>query len=129
MKFLKLFLLSLSSLFIIACSSSSPKDITINFIKDLFKGDAKAVMTYLDLSEVENDKEKQFVSDTITQSVAYTSAKAKQNNGIKNIEVTEKEINENNVKMRVLVIFNNDQNTSTNVFLTKKDGKWLVKLK
>lgn len=90
MKFLKLFLLSLSSLFIIACSSSSPEDITVNFTKDLFKGDVKAVMDYLDLSEFQNDKEKQFVSDTITQSVAYTSAQAKQNNGIKNIEITEK---------------------------------------
>ncbi|EJN0421424.1 hypothetical protein NPG26_001862, partial [Campylobacter coli] len=41
----------------------------------------------------------------------------------------EKTINKDSAKIRVLVLFNNDNNQSSNVFLAKKDRKWLVLLK
>ncbi len=80
-----------------ACGSSNPEDLAKNFTKDLYSGDTKSVMSYIDLSKAKSDEEKT--------------------------------INKDSAKIRVLVLFNNDNNQSSNVFLAKKDGKWLVLLK
>ncbi|ELG8093498.1 hypothetical protein Q4910_001596 [Campylobacter jejuni] len=39
------------------------------------------------------------------------------------IQIEEKTINKDSAKIRVLVLFNNDNNQSSNVFLAKKDRK------
>lgn len=111
-----------------ACGSSNPEDLAKNFTKDLYSGDTKSVMSYIDLSEAKSDEEKTFVSGKITQVVAENAAKAKRMGGVKDIQI-ERTINEDSAKIRVLVLFNNDNNQSSNVFLAKKDGKWLVLLK
>ncbi|EOH0445865.1 hypothetical protein ACLJ9I_001854 [Campylobacter coli] len=80
-----------------ACGSLNPEDLAKNFTKDLYSGDTKFVMSYIDLSEAKSDEEKT--------------------------------INKDSAKIRVLVSFNNDNNQSSNVFLAKKDRKWLVLLK
>ncbi|EKI3421323.1 DUF4878 domain-containing protein [Campylobacter coli] len=80
-----------------ACGSSNPEDLAKNFTKDLYSGNTKSVMSYIDLSEAKSDEEKT--------------------------------INKDSAKIRVLVLFNNDNNQSSNVFLAKKDRKWLVLLK
>ncbi|EAH6416781.1 hypothetical protein PYO88_001728 [Campylobacter coli] len=80
-----------------ACGSLNPEDLAKNFTKDLYSGDTKFVMSYIDLSEAKSDEEKT--------------------------------INKDSAKIRVLVLFNNDNNQSSNVFLAKKDRKWLVLLK
>ncbi|HED5214734.1 TPA: hypothetical protein R5A28_000950 [Campylobacter jejuni] len=80
-----------------AYGSSNPEDLAKNFTKDLYSGDTKSVMSYIDLSEAKSDEEKT--------------------------------INKDSAKIRVLVLFNNDNNQSSNVFLAKKDRKWLVLLK
>ncbi|HED0466081.1 TPA: hypothetical protein R4J73_001734 [Campylobacter coli] len=80
-----------------ACGSLNLEDLAKNFTKDLYSGDTKFVMSYIDLSEAKNDEEKT--------------------------------INKDSAKIRVLVLFNNDNNQSSNVFLAKKDRKWLVLLK
>lgn len=77
-------------------------------------------MSYIDLSEAKSDGEKTFVSDKITQVVAENAAKAKRMGGVKNIQIEEKTINKDSAKIRVLVLFNNDNNQSSNVFLAKK---------
>lgn len=59
------------------CGSSNPEDLAKNFTKDLYSGDTKSVMSYIDLSEAKSDEEKTFVSDKITQVVAENAAKAK----------------------------------------------------
>ncbi|ENV8235679.1 DUF4878 domain-containing protein [Campylobacter jejuni] len=41
-----------------ACGSSNPEDLAKNFTKDLYSGDAKSVMSYIDLSEAKSDEEK-----------------------------------------------------------------------
>ncbi len=97
MKFFKLFFLALVAFFVVACGSSNPEDLAKNFTKDLYSGDTKFVMSYIDLSEAKSDEEKT--------------------------------INKDSAKIRVLVLFNNDNNQSSNVFLAKKDRKWLVLLK
>ena len=129
MKFFKLFFLALVAFFVVACGSSNPEDLAKNFTKDLYSGDAKSVMSYIDLSEAKNDEEKTFVNGKITQVVAENAAKAKRMGGVKDIQIEEKTINEDSAKIRVLVLFNNDNNQSSNVFLAKKDRKWLVLLK
>ncbi len=129
MKFFKLFFLALVAFFVVACGSSNPEDLAKNFTKDLYSGDAKSVMSYIDLSEAKNDEEKTFVNGKITQVVAENAAKAKRMGGVKNIQIEEKTINKDSAKIRVLVLFNNDNNQSSNVFLAKKDRKWLVLLK
>ncbi|ECL9560220.1 DUF4878 domain-containing protein, partial [Campylobacter jejuni] len=53
-----------------AYGSSNPEDLAKNFTKDLYSGDTKSVMSYIDLSEAKSDEEKTFVSDKITQVVA-----------------------------------------------------------
>ncbi|AHY39471.1 hypothetical protein CJ8421_01020 [Campylobacter jejuni subsp. jejuni CG8421] len=83
--------------FLVACGSSNPEDLAKNFTKDLYSGDTKSVMSYIDLSKAKSDEEKT--------------------------------INKDSAKIRVLVLFNNDNNQSSNVFLAKKDRKWLVLLK
>ncbi|EJW1377149.1 DUF4878 domain-containing protein [Campylobacter jejuni] len=112
-----------------AYGSSNPEDLAKNFTKDLYSGDIKSVMSYIDLSEAKSDEEKTFVSDKITQVVAENAAKAKRMGGVKDIQIEEKTINKDSAKIRVLVLFNNDNNQSSNVFLAKKDRKWLVLLK
>lgn len=129
MKFFKLFFLALVAFFVVACGSSNPEDLAKNFTKDLYSGDAKSVMSYIDLSEAKSDEEKTFVNGKITQVVAENAAKAKRMGGVKDIQIEEKTINEDSAKIRVLVLFNNDNNQSSNVFLAKKDRKWLVLLK
>lgn len=129
MKFFKLFFLALVAFFVVACGSSNPEDLAKNFTKDLYSGDAKSVMSYIDLSEAKNDEEKTFVNGKITQVVAENAAKAKRMGGVKDIQIEEKTINKDSAKIRVLVLFNNDNNQSSNVFLAKKDRKWLVLLK
>lgn len=81
------------------------------------------------LAKLKAMKKKTFVSDKITQVVAENAAKAKRMGGVKDIQIEEKTINEDSAKIRVLVLFNDDNNQSSNVFLAKKDGKWLVLLK
>ncbi|HDZ5298714.1 hypothetical protein K688_0972 [Campylobacter jejuni HB-CJGB-LXC] len=108
-----------------AYGSSNPEDLAKNFTKDLYSGDTKSVMSYIDLSEAKSDEEKTFVSDKI----AENAAKAKRMGGVKDIQIEEKTINKDSAKIRVLVLFNNDNNQSSNVFLAKKDRKWLVLLK
>ncbi|ECP9225451.1 TPA: DUF4878 domain-containing protein [Campylobacter jejuni] len=130
MKFFKLSFLALVAFFVVACGSSNPEDLAKNFTKDLYSGDAKSVISYIDLSEAKSDEEKTFVSGKITQVVAKNAAKAKRMGGVKDIQIEEKTINnKDSAKIRVLVLFNNDNNQSSNVFLAKKDGKWLVLLK
>ncbi|EDP5480439.1 DUF4878 domain-containing protein, partial [Campylobacter jejuni] len=68
-----------------ACGSSNPEDLAKNFTKDLYSGNTKSVMSYIDLSEAKSDEEKTFVSDKITQVVAENAAKAKRMGGVKNI--------------------------------------------
>ncbi|HEF7403971.1 TPA: DUF4878 domain-containing protein [Campylobacter jejuni] len=106
-----------------ACGSSNPEDLAKHFTKDLYSGNTKSVMSYIDLSEAKSDEEKTFVSDKITQVVAENAAKAKRMGGVKNIQIEEKTINKDSAKIRVLVLFNNDNNQSSNVFLAKKDRK------
>ncbi|VTQ70308.1 Lumazine-binding domain [Campylobacter jejuni] len=129
MKFFKLSFLALVTFFLVTCGSSNPEDLAKNFTKDLYSGDTKSVMSYIDLSEAKSDEEKTFVSDKITQVVAENAAKAKRMGGVKDIQIEEKTINKDSAKIRVLVLFNNDNNQSSNVFLAKKDRKWLVLLK
>ncbi|EIX7699536.1 hypothetical protein MK749_001099 [Campylobacter coli] len=74
-----------------ACGSLNLEDLAKNFTKDLYSGDTKFVMSYIDLSEAKSDEEKT--------------------------------INKDSAKIRVLVLFNNDNNQSSNVFLAKKDRK------
>lgn len=123
MKFFKLFFLALVAFFVVACGSSNPEDLAKNFTKDLYSGNTKSVMSYIDLSEAKSDEEKTFVSDKITQVVAENAAKAKRMGGVKDIQIEEKTINKDSAKIRVLVLFNNDNNQSSNVFLAKKDRK------
>ncbi len=123
MKFFKLSFLALIAFFLVACGSSNPEDLAKNFTKDLYSGNTKSVMSYIDLSEAKSDEEKTFVSDKITQVVAENAAKAKRMGGVKNIQIEEKTINKDSAKIRVLVLFNNDNNQSSNVFLAKKDRK------
>lgn len=61
-----------------ACGSSNLEDLAKNFTKDLYSGNTKSVMSYIDLSEAKSDEEKTFVSDKITQVVAENAAKAKE---------------------------------------------------
>ncbi len=123
MKFFKLSFLALVAFFLVACGSSNPEDLAKNFTKDLYSGNTKSVMSYIDLSEAKSDEEKTFVSDKITQVVAENATKAKRMGGVKNIQIEEKTINKDSAKIRVLVLFNNDNNQSSNVFLAKKDRK------
>lgn len=123
MKFFKLSFLALVAFFLVACGSSNPEDLAKNFTKDLYSGDTKSVMSYIDLSEAKSDEEKTFVSDKITQVVAENAAKAKRMGGVKDIQIEEKTINKDSAKIRVLVLFNDDNNQSSNVFLAKKDRK------
>lgn len=123
MKFFKLSFLALVAFFLVACGSSNPEDLAKNFTKDLYSGNTKSVMSYIDLSEAKSGEEKTFVSDKITQVVAENAAKAKRMGGVKNIQIEEKTINKDSAKIRVLVLFNNDNNQSSNVFLAKKDRK------
>lgn len=129
MKFFKLSFLALVAFFVVACGSSNPEDVAKNFTKDLYSGNAKSVMSYIDLSEAKSDEDKKFISGKITQVVAQNAAKAKEMGGVKDIQIKEKTINKDSAKIRVLVLFNHDNNLSDNVFLVKKDGKWLVPLK
>lgn len=123
MKFFKLSFLALVAFFLVACGSSNPEDLAKNFTKDLYSGNTKSVMSYIDLSEAKSDEEKTFVSDKITQVVAENAAKAKRMGGVKDIQIEEKTINKDSAKIRILVLFNNDNNQSSNVFLAKKDRK------
>ncbi len=68
-------------------------------------------------------KKKHLLVIKITQVVAENAAKAKRMGGVKNIQIEEKTINKDSAKIRVLVLFNNDNNQSSNVFLAKKDRK------
>lgn len=61
-----------------ACGSSNPEDLAKNFTKDLYSGNTKSVMSYIDLSEAKSDEEKTFVSDKITQVVAKMQPKQKE---------------------------------------------------
>lgn len=44
-----------------ACGSSNPEDLAKNFTKDLYSGDTKSVMSYIDLSEAKSDEEKHWL--------------------------------------------------------------------
>lgn len=78
MKFFKLFFLALVAFFVVACGSSNPEDLAKNFTKDLYSGDAKSVMSYIDLSEAKNDEEKTFVNGKITQLLLKMQPKQKE---------------------------------------------------
>ncbi len=41
-----------------ACGSLNPEDLAKNFTKDLYSGDTKFVMSYIDLSEAKSDEKK-----------------------------------------------------------------------
>lgn len=61
MKFFKLSFLALVTFFLVTCGSSNPEDLAKNFTKDLYSGDTKSVMSYIDLSEAKSDEEKHWL--------------------------------------------------------------------
>ncbi|EKD6903610.1 hypothetical protein OSP30_001739, partial [Campylobacter coli] len=47
-----------------ACGSLNLEDLAKNFTKDLYSGDTKFVMSYIDLSEAKSDEEKTINKDS-----------------------------------------------------------------
>lgn len=80
-------------------------------------------MSYIDLSEAKSDEEKHLLVIKSLKLLLKMQPKQKEWVVLKIFKLKKKTINKDSAKIRVLVLFNNDNNQSSNVFLAKKDRK------
>lgn len=108
-----------------ACGSSNPEDVALDFTEKVFKGDEDA-LEHFDLRDLKAD-EKEFANGKIRSMVASGKEKADKRGGVKKIIVGKKDIKEDRAEIETIVIFGDDSNTTEDVNLVKKDGKWFIR--
>lgn len=124
MKNLLLFSLSivLIGFFLLACggSPSTPEDTAKDFISLVEKGDMGA----LDLMAPELIQ--MLGKEKLEKALTETGQKFKDKGGVKSVDITEKEIKDNEATMKVTTNFGNGKSETENMKMIKKDGKWLI---
>lgn len=133
-KIISVILTILLSSMLIACGSSKPEDVALNYVKAAFDGDADEMLSqiYIPDSAKQRPGSEEIITGKIKAGASKAKEQAERKGGVKNIEVVEKEIDEANglAKVVVNVKFKNDQSQSdsSRVKLIKNDNKWKVDL-
>lgn len=112
----------LISLMIIGCSStpSGPEDVAKEFISRIEKGDNSA----LDLMAPELIE--MLGKEKMEKGIQESSEKIKKNGGVKSVEISDKEIKDNEATMNVKTNYGNGTSETEKMKLVNKDGKWLI---
>lgn len=131
MKLKSWFLAFVLGVFLTACGSSSPEDIALDFTKGMYKGD-KGITKYIYLKNKDGKEEpgaKEFVEGKIAAGVAHEKEQADAKGGVKEITITNKEIEKDSAKVELTTTFKDKSTKTNNVYLHKQEGKWFVDLK
>lgn len=124
---------SLATLFV-ACGSSKPEDIALEINEIMHKGDEKEVskiMSYVYISEKDKEQGAQDIfSGKLKASIADNKKKIEQKGGLKESKIVEvKESGQNRKTVKVLNIYKDDSNDSSNFSFTLRDGEWKLILR
>ena len=114
----------LTSLFMIGCggSPSTPEDTAKEFISLVEKGDMGAI----DLMAPELVQ--MLGKEKLEKALGETTQKFKDKGGVKSVDITDKEVKNNEATMKVTTNFNNGKSETEKMKLINKDGKWLITL-
>lgn len=112
----------LISLFIFSCSKSpsTPEDTAKEFISLVEKGD----MSALDLMTPELVQ--MLGKEKLEKALTESGQKFKNKGGVKSVDITDKEIKDNEATMKVTTNFNNGKSETEKMKMINKDGKWLI---
>lgn len=111
----------------LGCGSSSPKDVALSFVEEVYKeGDVKDALKYVELPEGEADRN--FIEGKMQMAVAQVQKKAEKSGGIKNIEVANEEIKENTAKVKIKITYDNGKNDIENFTLNKVKNEWKIRM-
>lgn len=121
--------------FFVACGSASePEDIALEVNKIMQSGnsdDASKIVKYLDLPEKQQDDgTKELISAKLKKGIAKEQAKIEKKGGLKESKIVEvKESGQNRKTVKVLNIYKDDSNDSSNFSFTLRDGEWKLILR
>ena len=114
----------LTGLFIIGCggSPSTPEGTAKEFISLVEKGDMSAI----DLMAPELVQ--MLGKEKLEKALGETTQKFKDKGGVKSVDITDKEVKDNEATMKVTTNFNNGKSETEKMKMINKDGKWLITL-
>ena len=120
--------------FLVSCSPSTPGETVKKYYHQLLSGDYENVVNtgfYFD-EDMTEDEIKEEIEKMMKEYNDYVKDEVEQlvkdNGGIKNIEIESEEIDEDGerAKVRVKVIFKNDESKSDRVTVYLKNDKWMM---
>lgn len=99
---------------------SEPEDVAKEFLSRVEKGDNSA----LDLMAPELIE--MLGKEKMEKGIQESSEKMKKNGGVKSIEISDKEVKDNEATMNVTTNYGNGTSETEKMKLINKDGKWLI---
>lgn len=109
-----------------ACGSSSPKDVAMGFVEEVYKhGDSKDALKYIDLPKDESKRAQ--AENKMHMAVAFLQGIAEEAGGVKDIEFVSEDVKENTAVVKVKLIFGNGTSNTIDVNLVKVGGEWKIK--
>jgi len=101
-------------------SPSEPEDVAKEFLSRVEKGDNSA----LDLMAPELIE--MLGKEKMEKGIQESSEKMKKNGGVKSVEISDKEVKDNEATMNVTTNYGNGTSETEKMKLINKDGKWLI---
>ena len=125
----KLFLAIVAMLFLIGCGGGGVDDTVKGFLEAGYAGDVKkaANLVYLSKEDMENESVKPTLEGKVGMLVGEAMQVAKKHNGLKSIEIVDKNLGEDVGTVKVRIVFK-DGKTIDDMMKVRKNhkGEWKV---
>jgi len=117
----------LAALLLAACSSSKPEATVEAFYQAAIKRDVDKAIEHLDMGDISENEMFQ-AKGKVQMIVGEIAQNIEKNDGLKRIEVLESEIDDDGGKARVRIKlhYNNGEETSESLRLSRDGGKWKI---
>lgn len=116
-------------LFAVGCGGEDPKDIAVDFVKTMHSGNAKDVMKFFDLDELDPNQ-KQMFEGKLMMGIGEVGKKVSEKGGVSDVKAGEVKVAEDSADVEVTTTFKDKSNKKEIIRLAKnKDGKWKIRFK
>lgn len=128
MRNLKFMLVAAFAALFIACGSSAPKDVAMDFSKAMIEGKTKKLVSMIYLPEKYKNHSDE-VEGKLMQMTARVKSQVEAKGGFDRIEFVEEQIQEDKATVKLKIHFKDGSSEDERVRLIKSDGKWKVNMK